>query len=60
VVAVGAVAAGQQWQPASEAGEVVARAFNGSGSVAAFDGGNRLRQGDGKREMAFDCGGGGW
>ena len=34
--------------------------FDSSGSVAAFDGGNGLRQGNGERGMSIDGGGGGW
>ena len=50
VAAVAAVAARRQRRPATVAGEVVAGAFDGGGSVAAFNGGNGQRQGDGKRE----------
>ena len=50
VAAVAAVAARRQRRPATVAGEGVAGAFDCSGSVAAFNGGNGQRQGDGKRE----------
>ena len=50
MVMVAAVVARRQQRPATVAGEVVAGAFDCSGSVAAFNGGNGLRQGDGKRE----------
>jgi len=55
VVMVAAVAARRQQRPATAtaagAGEVVPGALDGSGSVAAFGGGNGLRRGDGEREM---------
>jgi hypothetical protein len=41
-------------------GGVVGGVFDSSGSVAAFDGGNGLRQGNGEREMSIDSGGGRW
>ena len=51
MVMVVAVAARWQRRPAMAAGEVVAGAFDGGGSMSAFfNGGNGLRQGDGKRE----------
>ena len=49
----------RQRRPSTEAGEVVVGAFDGGGSVVAFDGGNGLWRGNDKREIAFDCGGGG-
>ncbi len=38
----------------------VAGAFDSSGSMAAFNGCNGLWQGNGERELAFNCGGDGW
>ena len=45
---------------AAAAGEVVTRAFDGGGSVAAFNGGNGLRRCNGKWDMTFKCGSDGW
>ena len=45
---------------AAAAGEVVMRAFNGGGSVAAFNGGNGLQRCNGKWDMTFKCGSDGW
>ncbi len=46
----------QRWPATAEGGgggrpSVVAGTFDGGGSVAAFDGGNGLRQGNSDREM---------